>query len=403
MLRRFGAPCLIWLSGCADIIGLGDYTVQGTGGGTSASTSSTASSGGTTTTGLGGQGGGPCVPQDESCNGLDDDCDGLTDEPLSGLGEGCGGCVWTIFDDHHYVLCPIGIGACPGGTRRVVLQSLAEWDFVSQQLPTDEAALIGLEQADGIDLDAGWSWDRTGMPIPWDALQPDDWGTPNFIEDGTENCGVVLASAADVDGVHDATCEAFVSYLACEEIFDECLPGEPCMLPGGCPGVWDCSIPGGACEPVPVAEVCNGLDDNCSGVADDEDACECTESSQGGVTYRFCTFPTSVADMHCGEGFVPAMPKTPAELAEIKALTAGYSPFVRIGVYQSSLATAVDVGWTYHDGGTFVAGLWDSGQPDDSNDVETHTQDCGMVAGPYAGVRDYDCDPELAYVCQSVP
>ncbi len=407
MSGRAGALVfLIGLAGCADIIGLADYTVDGAGGAATTSTTTTGDVTATTSTGLGGSGGAPCVAEQEICNGLDDDCDGVADEPAMEVGEGCSGCTWALFEGRHYAICPVDVGACPGGTRITVFQSLEERDFLGQLVPVDEAAALGLTQAPNmIDLDAGWSWERTGMPIPWESGQPDDFGDPNFIESGGEECGFILSSASEYVGVHDASCSGFANFIACEEIADECRSGEPCALPGGCVGTWDCGVAGGACEPAPADEVCNGLDDDCNGVADDQGACSCTDADLAGMTYRFCQFPTTVEDMHCGEGFVPAMPKTLEQLNAMLSMISGYGSPVRIGVYQSGAATELASGWTYHDGNVFDPALWEGPiEPDDELGMtETHAQDCAMIAEAFPAVHDYYCYDSLGYLCEMVP
>jgi hypothetical protein len=344
------------------------------------------------------------VPTSEACNGIDDDCDGVTDEPVTDVGEGCGGCVWSTFEGRHYVLCPGDASSCPGGTQLVTLQSPAEHDFVASLLSVDEYALLGLTQQAGAPTCLiGWSWDQTGMPIPWDEGQPDDSGVPDFVEDDVENCGFIQWNGGDSTGVHDAPCLGFATYLACEESADECVEGAACEVADGCLGTFDCSVPGGQCVAAAAAEACNGLDDDCNAVADDDNACDCTEISAAGNTYRLCLHLGTYEAMHCGEGFVPAMPKSAAELSAILAATSSYDGYIRIGVFQSPQATAVDEGWLYHDATPFDASLWDASDPDDGmSGGEMHAQDCGMLRNIYPAVHDYDCFDPNAYLCQSL-
>lgn len=403
MLRRLGTLCFVLAAvACGNIIGLNDYEVGESGGGTTTTAATTGSS--TVSTGMGGSGGGPCEPTQETCNGIDDDCDGLTDEPETDVGEGCSGCTWSVFGSRHYVVCPVDVSSCPGGTQLVVLQSTAEHDYVTGLVPAGESALLGLTQASGSPTTrTGWAWARIGMPIAWDEGQPDDSGLPDYFENDEENCGIALPYEGDTTRVHDAPCQGFAAFLVCEDTGDECIDGAPCALADGCAGVSDCSVPGGQCAPAPTTELCNGLDDDCNTVVDDGNPCECTDFTGGGHTYRFCTHEGTYSEMHCGVGFVPAMPKTAGQVAAILAGTAAYTDYIRIGVYQSPQATLIDGDWVYHDTTPFNSALWDNNDPDDGmSATETHAQDCGMMRAMYAAVHDYDCLDPNAYVCEKL-
>ena len=148
--------------------------------------------GGSAASGGNGGTGGSCVPSTEVCNGLDDDCDGLTDEGDPGGSEAC--------DTGMPGNCAAGLTACVGDAL--------------------ECVPIG------------------GVP---------------------EQC----------NGVDDD----------CDGLTDEGDPGGgvPCDtgMTGDCAaGLTACVAGSIECAPVAaVPEVCNGLDDDCSGITDDPPAC----------------------------------------------------------------------------------------------------------------------------------
>ena len=165
------------------------------------------------------------VPEEESCNGTDDDCDGEADEGLSGAD--C--LIWN-----SYGACP-GITICEGGVEK------CDGD--------DPAA----EQCDGQDNDCDGEVDET---------------FPDTDQDGTADC---LESDKDGDGVVDGidNCPSLPNPGQLDTDFDEI--GNSCDEDDDndmTPDSLDCAPLDGAVHPE-AAEVCDGKDNNCNYIVDE--------------------------------------------------------------------------------------------------------------------------------------
>ncbi|MCA9542396.1 MAG: hypothetical protein KC620_26045, partial [Myxococcales bacterium] len=184
------------------------------------------------------------APVPETCNGSDDDCDGLADERQPGAGLGCdpGGP-----DDGA---CRTGTTACADGALVCV--------------PGEP----GAERCDGRDDDCDG---RIDEQIPeGGACQT---GEPGVCAAGGLACRAggfvclprVAASAEACNGLDDD----------CDGNTDEgALAGVPCQTgsPGACAaGTLRCVAGAPVCTPrvVPMLETCNGADDDCDGATDE--------------------------------------------------------------------------------------------------------------------------------------
>ena len=159
----------------------------------------------------------------ESCNGLDDDCDGDIDEDFAGLGNSCSA----------------GLGAC-----------------------LDTGVIQCLGDGSGVFCTA-----VAGTPTPEVCNGIDD-NCNGLIDDGivctscipvclpTDNCDVCNNIDEDCDGSFD---EDFASQ-PCGSDIGACTPGNTQCLGG----VTSCDGTGQG----PVAETCNNADDNCDTVVD---------------------------------------------------------------------------------------------------------------------------------------
>ncbi len=165
----------------------------------------------------------PCSaksPAGETCNGVDDDCDGQADEDTAG-----GSCLVT----NEHGSCP-GVLACTGGTS------------------TCEGAQAEAEQCDGLDNNCNGVVDE-GFPDAngngkADCLESDNDadGVPNVLD----NCPFAYNPGQadnDMDGMGD-TCDADDDNDLSADNLD-CGPFDPAMKPG-------------------IPELCDGKDNNCN-------------------------------------------------------------------------------------------------------------------------------------------
>jgi len=198
----------------------------------------------------------------ESCNRVDDDCDGAIDEDFdtSSDADNCGGCGQTC--------------AFINATGRCV----------------DSTCVFGPD-----DCDAGYA-DVDGDP-----------------ETGCEySCPTMMSAVDTCNGVDDD----------CNGIIDEDDPtvGTACGDgTGACEqGTWVCRLGRLACsgERLPTGEICNNVDDDCDGETDESTMAEplpgtggrCGETNQG--TCRFGVVVCSDGALVCGGDYVGPSPET---------------------------------------------------------------------------------------------
>ena len=189
------------------------------------------------------------------CDGLDNDCDGVIDE-------GCG-CI-----DGTTQACGSDVGVCMAGTQTCVAGTFGG---CSGSVPA------GTETCDGLDQDCDGATDET-LVGPACALQV------GVCAGATQRCagagGFMACDAAAYGSDYEATetsCDGVDN--DCDGVLDEgcaCVDGstQPCGIStGACElGTQTCAAGAwGVCSGGvgPVAETCNGLDDDCDGISDD--------------------------------------------------------------------------------------------------------------------------------------
>ncbi|MFA5762982.1 MAG: MopE-related protein, partial [Bacilli bacterium] len=213
------------------------------------------------------------------CNDLDDDCDGQIDE---GISQTCGGAVSVTCEDTS---CPDGLneGLCQVGTQ------------VCNPTGPGWAACVGnidpaVEICDGFDNDCAGLVDE-GLGTTTCGLGVCAHTVNNCEGGAAQTCNPFQGKTTETCDGLDNDCDGDTDeglYLACGG-----AEGVTCVDPGGCPdganeGVCNqgrryCdsdlatpSTPAWEAECVgsidPQAEMCDGLDNDCDGLADESDA-----------------------------------------------------------------------------------------------------------------------------------
>jgi hypothetical protein len=193
------------------------------------------------------------MPEDEVCNGLDDDCDMLTDEGCECL-------------DGQFEACGTDVGECSMGSRHCVR---GRWSPCEGEVPP------AAERCDGRDNDCDGQFDEDfaqllercsagvgicARPGAW-ICSPDGSGLVCNASPGSGNAEFCNGLDDDCDGQVD---EDFSGL------------GDPCTLgQGECftAGVTTCDLSGGyQCNAqviLPGPERCDDLDNNCDGQTDE--------------------------------------------------------------------------------------------------------------------------------------
>ncbi len=176
----------------------------------------------------------PPVPTAETCNGLDDDCDGTPDDGNPGGGAACSTGLPGA--------CSAGVTACNGGT-------------LACQQTTQPASEI----CDGIDNDCDGSTDE-GLGQSTCGTGACQRTVDNCFAGQTQTCSPGAPANEtcnnlddDCDGSTDEELgQSTCGTGACQRTVDNCVAGQP----------QTCSPGTGS------AETCNGLDDDCDGAVD---------------------------------------------------------------------------------------------------------------------------------------
>jgi len=231
---------------------------------------------------------GQVTPVAETCNGLDDDCDGQTDEDV--------GQTWYVDGDGD------GFGSSAPGAQTLVACSKPAGFAASNTDCDDSAAGFGIHPGAQEVCDAAQRDENcNGMANEGCGCAPVGSTQQCCAGRGTQSC------EAHDGGAMLSVCSVLASSEVCNGVDDDCngqvddafsiaaavqLDGGSIETDGGCAvGVGACRRTGAAAciggalacpltPGTPGVEVCNGIDDNCDGQVDEASASLCAVSGQ---------------------------------------------------------------------------------------------------------------------------
>jgi hypothetical protein len=279
-----------------------------------------------------------CSPRREECNGVDDDCNGLVDETfeLNTDPQNCGRCGQVCKFANAAPACSIGrckMGPCLAG--------FVDIDHMAQNGCECELSNGGVEICDGKDNDCNGVVDD-GFDL---QTSPADCGTcghaceyPNaagVCRMGTCALGACMPGFLDLDHNPRTGCEypcvpsnngveiCDGKDNDCNGVVDEsdARVGQRCWpeglvgcdvatgrCRGGCAfGTYAC-LPGGlVCQKaeLPKPDICDGLDNNCDGVADEDFDLQ-TDPRACGSCNHVCDIPNAVPGCAAGQCVIRA-------------------------------------------------------------------------------------------------
>lgn len=232
----------------------------------------------------------PSAP--EACNGLDDDCDGLTDE------EGANGCK-DFFKDSDQD----GYGV--GGDKKCLCDAVFPYTaLVAQDCDDNDASIRpgAPEICDGIDNDCDGLKDpegSSGCALYYYDHDQDGFGVSENVKCLCGSMGKYSALKANDCDDNDAMINPNATEVCnnkdddCDGLVDEAWPskGQPCTSGiGECTrvGEWVCKADGSGIEcsaqpGSPVPEVCDNKDNDCDGLTDEDLTRPCSSPCGSGT------------------------------------------------------------------------------------------------------------------------
>ena len=343
----------------------------------------------------------PCVVNgDETCNEVDDDCDGRTDEgfDLSNDVANCGDCGNA---------CAIDNGApfCNGGRCDVLSCGQGFVDLDHDPANGCECAVSngGIESCDGVDNDCNGVVDDADRVVP-----PPEFGcrTLGVCRGVRPACRVAAWTCPYPDTFEqdETRCDALDN--DCDGQRDEAFPelGRPCGDGVGVcrnEGAIACSGPAAtACSAQAsperaVDEACNGIDDDCDGTADEgSDALVTIPAGNGVAQFQIYAYEASRTDANgaaVGQSFLRSCSKADAlpwnNVDYATAVTACEAAGLTLcSAAQWGRACAGNSNQSYPYGNVYDANRC-NGQDYDTNAMSAGNQDTPVPAGALAQCR----------------
>ena len=224
-----------------------------------------------------------------------------------------------------------------------------------------------------------------------------DDGDPLISPGADELCGDSIDNNCDGFVDDETAIDAFGGYLDVDQ--DGYGGGD---YQTGCDDIYlvsnlDCDDDDPAINPS-IQEVCDGIDNDCDGAADDASVCPCSFERYNDHPYLFCTQNRtwSVAKGECAQyGYYLTTIEDASENAWLDSVADGYSSGRWwIGINDITVENYWD--W---DGPYTTFESWNNGQPDGGSN-----ENCGLLNQQSgADWSDANCSTSIYFVCEASP
>ncbi|MCZ7681702.1 MAG: putative metal-binding motif-containing protein [Sandaracinaceae bacterium] len=266
---------------------------------------------------------GACVPPAETCNGADDDCDGLPDDGFTCV-QGASGSCSTSCGSTGSRTCS---ASCAWGTCNPPAESCNGADDDCDGTPDEDFVCVRGSSGSCL-TSCGSTGARTcGTSCTWNACVPPaemcngaDDDCDGLVDDGfTCAVGSTQTCTSSCGSTGTQTCTSSCGWGTCtpptevcngvdddcDGMIDDgftCVPGatRSCTASCGTAGIETCTASCGWGTCAPPAETCNGADDDCDGLTDDGFAC--AQGSTGSCTSSCGTTGSRTCSASCAWG-----------------------------------------------------------------------------------------------------
>lgn len=353
----------------------------------------------------------PCVPTDETCNGIDDNCDGTVDEGLTepwfadvdndGFGDPTAGvdvCEApegfvvndADCDDTHAAIFPGAPELCneiDDDCDTLVDEGVGDYWYPDSDLDGFGDPGAGLQACEA---PLGYLADATDCDDADTNVNPEALEVCNGIDDDCDaaidedDAGDALTWYADVDG---------------DGFGDDTLPTYACAAPTGfVSDATDCDDGDSSVYPG-APELCNGVDDDCDGGVDEDDAADATiwyedadhDGYGGATTATACDAPAGYVNNSddCDDSVGETYPGAPEQCNDVDDDCNGS---IDDGVSTSTWYADTD-GDTYGDAGSTIDDCAvPSGYVGDATDCDDTQVSVNPGAVEACNGIDDDCD-----------